>query len=114
MAKRYRLGTDQMRRLAPGRGSCLASDHITVDGRLVGFMYREEPDSEFDSGWRFLSGLESDAYVNDLANVGLHDVNTIANYDPDVIPLLDAPPGSAFERDDDGRFMRLDFDGLDE
>ena len=76
-------------------------------------MYREEPDTDFDSGWRFLSGLESDAYVNDLANVGLHDVNTIANYDPDVIPLLDAPPGSAFERDDDGGFMRIDFDTPD-
>ena len=73
-------------------------------------MYREEPDSEFDSGWRFLSGLETDAYVDDLANVGLHDVNTIANYDPDVIPLLDAPAGSAFERDDDGRFFSVGFE----
>jgi hypothetical protein len=110
LSKRYKLASDQIRPLARGRGSCLASDHITVDGRLVGFMYREEPDTEFDSGWRFLSGLESDAYVNDLANVGLHDVNTIANYDPDVIPLLDAPPGSAFERDDDGHFVQVDFD----
>ena len=66
--------------------------------------------SEFDSGWRFLSGLETDAYVDDLANVGLHNVNTIANYDPDVIPLLDAPAGSAFERDDDGRFFSVGFE----
>src|SRR5260370_35799600 len=77
-------------------------------------MYREEPDSEFDSGWRFLSGLETDAYVDDLANVGLHDVNTIANYDPDVIPLLDAPPGSAFERDDDGSFVSVAFEAPEE
>jgi len=52
--------------------------------------------------------------VNDLANVGLHDVNTIANYDPDVIPLLDAPPGSAFERDDDGQFVQIDFESPEE
>ena len=110
LAKRYKLGSDEIRPLAPGRGTCLASDHITVDGRPIGFMYREEPDSEFDSGWRFLSGLETDAYVDDLANVGLHDVNTIANYDPDVIPLLDAPAGSAFERDDDGRFFSVGFE----
>jgi hypothetical protein len=25
-------------------------------------------------------------------------VNTIANYDPEIIPLLKAPTGSAFER----------------
>jgi len=110
VAKHYKLGAHQIRPLARGHGSCLASDHITVDGRPVGFMYREEPDNEFDSGWRFLSGLESDAYVNDLANVGLYDVNTIANYDPAVIPWLDAPPGSAFERDEDGEFVRVDFD----
>ena len=60
-----------------------------------------------DITWaRFLSGLETDAYVDDLANVGLHDVNTIANYDPDVIPLLDAPAGSAFERDDEVIYFR--------
>ena len=29
----------------------------------------------------------------------LYDVNTIANYDPEIIPFLDSPPGSAFERD---------------
>jgi len=110
LAKRYRLGPDEILPLATGRGSCLASDHITVDGRPVGFMYREEPDTEFDSGWRFLSGLETDAYVNDLANVGLYDVNTIANYDRAIIPLLDAPAGSAFERDDDGRFVSVVFE----
>ncbi len=105
LVKRYKLGPDEIRPLAPGRGTCLASDHITVDGRPVGFMYR---------GWRFLSGLETDAYVDDLANVGLHDVNTIANYDPDVIPLLDAPPGSAFERDDDGSFVSVAFEAPEE
>ena len=36
--------------------------------------------------------------VDDPANVGLHDVNTIANYDPGIIPHLDATVFSAFER----------------
>jgi hypothetical protein len=114
VAKRYKLAPADIRPLATGYGSCLASDHITVDGRPVGFMYREESDNEFDSGWRFLSGLETDAYVNDLSNVGLYDVNTIANYDRDVIPLLDAPAGSAFERDDDGRFTPVVFEPPDD
>jgi hypothetical protein len=30
--------------------------------------------------------------------VGLYDVNTIANCDPTIIPYLDAPVLSAFER----------------
>jgi hypothetical protein len=71
---------------------------ITVDGRRVAFMYREPPDNDVDSGWRFMSGFESDDYMNDPANHGIYDVNTIANYDPDIVPFLHAPVGSAFER----------------
>jgi hypothetical protein len=73
---------------------------ITVDGRKVGFMYREEPDNEIDSGWRFVSGFESQEYMDDPDNHAIYDVNTIANYDPEIIPLLEAPIGSAFERAD--------------
>lgn len=62
-------------------------------------MYREATGRELDSGWRFLSGDESDEYMNNPANHGVYDVNTIANYDPEIIPFLDAPIGSAFERE---------------
>lgn len=97
--KRFHLRADQLRPVATGRGSCYASDMITVEGRPVGFMYREAPDHKVDSGWRFMAGVESDEYINDAENVGIYDVNTIANYDPDIVPFLTAPIGSAFERD---------------
>ena len=67
-------------------------------------MYREEPDNELDSGWRFFSGEELPQYADIPANFSLHDVNTIANYDPDIIEFLDAPPGSAFGRERGGTF----------
>jgi hypothetical protein len=84
--------------LAPGRGSGYATDAITVDGEQVGFMYREPPDNSIDSGWRFFAGTESQEYLDDPENLAMYDLNTIANYDPEIIPLLDAPIGSAFER----------------
>ena len=84
--------------LAPGRGSGYATDAITVDGEPVGFMYREPPDNPIDSGWRFFAGTESQEYLDDPDNLAIYDVNTIANYDQEIIPLLDAPVGSAFER----------------
>ena len=96
--KRFKLRPDEIRPLAPGRGGCYATDHITVDGHRVGYMYRERPDvgaGFFDSGWRFFSGLESDEYANNSDNVAIYDVNTIANYDPEIIPFLDAPTCSA-------------------
>jgi hypothetical protein len=57
----------------------------------------------------FFSGLESDEYANDPANIAIYDVNTIANYDPEIIPLLDTPPGSAFARDPSGLFVEEAF-----
>jgi hypothetical protein len=94
--KKFALRAD----LAPNRGGCIATDMITVEGHKVGYMYREEPDNDIDSGWRFMSGRESPAYMDDAANLAVYDVNTVANYDPDIIPFLDSPVGSTFERAD--------------
>ena len=99
MTKNFLIKVGNLKQLADGRGSCQASDRITVEGRPVGFMYREEPDHRHDSGSRFLAGDEDDDYMSDAAHFELYDVNTIANYDADVIPLLDAPAGSAFIHD---------------
>ena len=99
----------ELRQLAPKRGGCIATDMITVDGRKVRFMYREKPDNKLDSGWRFMSGYESDSYMNDQKNHGVYDVNTIANYDPDILPFLDSPVGSAFEWAEGNRFVPVEF-----
>jgi len=107
-AKKYKIPAEELRELATGYGGCIATDMITVDGREVRFMYREEPSNEQDSGWRFTSGFESEVYMADADNHGVYDVNTIANCDPDIIPHLDAPPGSAFERPDGGTFVAVD------
>jgi hypothetical protein len=94
--KSFRLSADQIKPLAEGRGGCFASDTITVGGRKVAWMYREAPDFDVDSGWRFFSGFEPEN--DEPSKWEVYDVNTIANYDPDIIPLLDATAGSAFER----------------
>ena len=79
---------------------------ITVHGRKVGYMYRETPDNDSDSGWRFFAGNETQEYVDDPDNLSLYDVNTIANYDREIIPYLADPIGSAYERDTSGGGFR--------
>ncbi len=96
--KKFFKAAEDMKEVAPDYGACFATDLITVDGHPVGFMYREDPDNEIDSGWRFLAGFESEEYMDDDANMGIYDVNTIANYDPAIIDLLDSAVGTAFER----------------
>jgi hypothetical protein len=100
--------------LAEGHGACFATDEITVKGRRVGYAYCEEPDRDIDSGWRFTAGDESEAYMDDPDNHGIYDVNTIANYDPEIIPLLESGVGAAFERDAaTGKFVQLSPGKLD-
>ena len=49
MIKRFRLDASEIRRIATGHGACMASDHITVEGKQVGCMYRQEPSNRADS-----------------------------------------------------------------
>jgi hypothetical protein len=79
-------------------GGCIASDRITVDGRQVGSMSRESPQNPADSGWVFLSGDEPQEYLDDPNHLAIYEVNTIANYDPTIIPFLYALPGQRFDR----------------
>ena len=101
----FLLSKDQIKRLYTPKGNagCLASNRITVDGMKVGYMYREESDSAFpDSGWRFFAGDEDEEYTDNPDNFHIFDLNTICNYDSDIIEYLDAPLGSAFIREEDG------------
>jgi hypothetical protein len=108
MTKQFKLSADQLKPVAEGYGGCIATDKITGEGYPVRFMYREAPDNEFDSGWRFMSGFEDDTYMDDPDNLAIYDVNTIANYDPSIVPLLDAPEGSAFEKTSESeRFLAV-------
>lgn len=105
MSKTFRLKAEQISPIATGFGACMASDRITVDGLPVRFCYRTEPHNEIDSGWKFLSGTEDEAYMNNASNHAIYDVNTIANYDPSIIPLLNEPVGSVFEKVPDAQFF---------
>lgn len=111
MDKQFKLSAGEIKPIAKGHGACIATDMITVEGHQVHFMYREPPDNDVDGGWRFMAGLESQEYMDDAENLAFYDVNTIANCDPDIIPFLRAPIGSAFERDSETcQFVAVDFD----
>ncbi|RBQ02796.1 DUF2185 domain-containing protein [Pedobacter miscanthi] len=96
--KNFKLGADQIKDLIPRMGGCMATDKITVNGEPVKYMYRQEPVNNIDSGWVFLSGTETQEYLDDAVNTMIYDVNTIANYDKAIIPYLNLPIGSDLER----------------
>ena len=106
----YHVKAEDVKALLPdwkGADGCIATNRITVEGCKVGYCYREEPDSGWDSGWRFTAGDESDEYMDDPNNAGIYKLNTICNDDPDIIPLLNTPAPCAFERDENGVFQQI-------
>ena len=108
--RNYHVKAEDVKHLLPdwkGADGCIATGRITVEGRKVGYCYRENPDGGWDSGWRFTAGDESEAYMNDPNNAGIYKLNTICNDDPDIIPLLHTPIPCAFERDENGVFQQI-------
>jgi hypothetical protein len=49
----------------------IASRFVAKDGSRVRFMYRERSDDSRDSGWRFFSGDEDQAFADDPGNFAL-------------------------------------------
>lgn len=98
MRKTFKIKAEDILKVIEPMGSCLASDKITIEGLPVGYMYREDPEEDNDSGWRFLSGTEDQDYIDDPNNSMIFEVNTLANYDAAIIPYLKYPIGSELER----------------
>jgi len=106
--RKFAVPRERIRDLVPPMGGCFATDRIMVEGSEVGYMYRETPDRDGDSGWRFFAGDESQEYVDDPTNTAIYAVNTVANYDTDIIPYLDTPPPCAFEKTEGiGNYERI-------
>ncbi len=89
----------------PNGEGCMVSDKITKEGWKVGYMYREEPSpNNPDSGWRFFKGDEDEEYTSNPDNVHIFALNTICNYDKDIIPYLNSKVGTSYIRVNENTF----------
>lgn len=86
---------------------CIATKSVSEQGRPVGFLYREAPVFEHDSGWRFFSGDETDEYCDDPDNFVVSGMSDITQNNPDIVALLTRPEGSAWELNEDGEFQAV-------
>lgn len=85
-----KLDVKQVINYTAGTGAgCVASNRITKDGYKVGYMVKRMPSKNFpDTGWLFYAGDEDQAYSDDAKNFNVFDINTICNYDSDIIPYV--------------------------
>jgi hypothetical protein len=109
MSKNFFIKTEDLVPLVQNNGGCLATDHIIVEGKDIGYMYRELTEREGDTGWRFFSGEEDEDYMANNDNSGVYSVNTLANHEPAILEYLNTPAPCAFEREQGTRkFTRVE------
>lgn len=72
---------------------CFVTHRILEDGEKPRYVYRESPDRDDDSGWRFLAGDESDEYMDDASNSSYIAVGKILNLDRSLVEIFDEPVG---------------------
>ena len=78
---------------------CFVSKMVTEEGFKVGYMYRVKADGRArDSGWRFLSGLETPDYTNCQENFQFVPLSAVCELDSDVSQHLQKPVGSELVR----------------
>ncbi|WP_198588669.1 immunity protein Imm33 domain-containing protein [Alloalcanivorax mobilis] len=86
---------------------CLVTNKVLREGEPVGYLYREEPDQDDDSGWSFLAGDETEDYLEDTANAAYVSLGAVLTVDDGFIDLLDREPGCAFVKDENGGFVEV-------
>ncbi|PKT96374.1 DUF2185 domain-containing protein [Neisseria meningitidis] len=75
--------------------------------RPVGFLSRQAPFFETDSGGRFFSGDETDESPDDPDNYSIVGLADIAKPTPETAALLSQPEGSAWELAEDATFQTV-------
>lgn len=88
---------------------CFVTHRVLYEGAPVGYLYREEPDADDDSGWRIMCGDESQAYMDRSENISVVSLGAVLREDDRIVDLLDEPSGSSFEFDPaSNSFVRAD------
>ena len=75
-------------------------------GAKVGFAYREQPDNENDSGWRFLTGKEDQNYVDNADNLLIYTLEEILKIDSSIGEILSSDYGTAYEKKNN-KFVKI-------
>ena len=87
---------------------CFVTNRILYKGEKIGYFYREEPDQEDDSGWRFMVGDETDEYMDDSENISYVSIGAVLREDDSVVEFLESPVNTYFERNEKFGIIELE------
>lgn len=105
--KKYFPGMKEGKKLIDSTLGCFVTDRVSIDQDAICYMVREEPSKDNpDSGWRIFAGDETQEYIDDIEHTQVFALNTVCNYDPEIIPFLDEPIGTVIVRNREGKLEK--------
>lgn len=81
---------------------------LLENGAKIGFAYREQPDNEYDSGWRFFTGEEDQEYVDNADNILFLPIADIIKIDDSIKGILENNYNTAYEKENN-TFRKVDY-----
>ncbi len=93
---------------------CLVTNKVLYENAPINYLYREEPMENddkrdyVDTGWRILSGDETDEYMDDSENISLVSLGAVLSRDDSFIEVLESEIGTCFERNEEGKFEKIE------
>lgn len=78
-------------------GGCIVSKNILNHKEKLKWCVREESLNEVDNGWRFLSDIDTEEYLNKAENMCICDFNTVANIEPAILAIYNCKVGTDVE-----------------
>lgn len=70
---------------------CIISNNLLENKGILKWCFRENPVRLQDTGWRFLSDIDTNAFLNDPKNLSVCSLNTIIQMEPAVLSILNFP-----------------------
>ena len=92
---------------------CFVNNQILYEGESPNYLYREESmedDEErdyVDTGWRIMTGKETDEYMENGDNFSFVSLGAVLSRDDSFIEILESEIGSTYERSENGKFKKV-------
>ena len=86
---------------------------VNREGESHNYLYREESmedDEErdyVDTGWRIMTGKETDEYIENGDNFSFVSLGAVLSRDDSFIEILESEIGSTYERSENGKFEKI-------
>ena len=75
-------------------GGSIVSRNILEGKGKIKWCFRENSVNQIDNGWRFLSEIDTDEFLQKPANMVICDWGTVFEIEPAIMPIFDMPVGT--------------------